>query len=111
MSEPAPFLVFLRRGNEAGGFATDDVLAAILPLIQQIAAAHERGMVAPLDGIDALRVEEGRLRLEESAFHSPCRNIVRIEALQKPAATALEIVGETHRVADVDLGLLRENDL
>ena len=47
MSDVPPFLAFLRAGIDAGGFATDDVLAALLPLIDQVAAAHQRGLVAP----------------------------------------------------------------
>ena len=111
MSDTPAFLAFLRRGNEAGGFATDDVLAAVLPLLDQVAAAHEQGNVAPLDGVAAVRVEEGGLRVDDAGFHAPRKNIVRIEALQRPAATAVEIVGDTRRVADVGAGEVRETDL
>ena len=44
-TEP-PFLTFLRAGLERGSFETDDALAALLPLMRQTLAAHERGTVA-----------------------------------------------------------------
>jgi hypothetical protein len=32
--------------------ATDDVLARVLPLFEQVAAVHEAGRVAPLEGVE-----------------------------------------------------------
>ena len=49
---------FLEAGVAKGGFETDDVLAALLPLMKQVLAAHEAGLVAPLDGIQDLVVTE-----------------------------------------------------
>jgi hypothetical protein len=111
MSDVPPFLAFLRTGNDAGGFATEDVLAAVLPLLDQVAAAHQRGLVAPLDGIADVRVHESRLAIDGTVFHSSHKNLERIEALQRTAGVAVEIVGETRRVADVDEGAWRETDL
>ena len=42
-----PFLKFLAAGVANGGFETDDTLAALLPLMKQVLAAHEAGLVAP----------------------------------------------------------------
>ena len=53
---------FLEAGVAKGGFETDDVLAALLPLMKQVLAAHEAGLVAPLNGIQDLVVtEQGQL--------------------------------------------------
>jgi hypothetical protein len=57
----APFLKFLEAGLARDGFETDDVLAALLPLMKQVSAAHEAGLVAPLDGIQDLIVSRGAL--------------------------------------------------
>ena len=57
-SVEVPFLQFLRNGVAKGGFETDDVLAAILPLMKQVRAVHEAGLVAPLDGIQHLTIAE-----------------------------------------------------
>ena len=55
MDEVAPgFLAFLRQGLDRGGFGTDDVLAALLPLFEQIQTQHELDQVAPLNGLSAI---------------------------------------------------------
>ena len=61
---PVPFLAFLQRGADAGGFGTEDVLAALLPLFEQVAQAHQLNQVAPLDGLAALRIEETAMRVD-----------------------------------------------
>ena len=47
----SPFVKFLEAGLAKGGFKMDDVLAALVPLMKQSLAAHEAGLVAPLEGI------------------------------------------------------------
>ncbi len=109
---PVPFLAFLQRGADAGGFGTEDVLAALLPLFEQVAQAHQLNQVAPLDGLAALRIEETAMRVDPATLRSPRKNAVKIEALQRPAAGgALEVVGESRRTADVDEGTLDHHDL
>jgi predicted DNA-binding WGR domain protein len=108
---PPPFLAFLKRGIAAGGFATDDALAALLPLFEQVAAAHHQELVAPLDGLSSLQVEDTVLALDPAALRASRKNPVRIEALQKPAATALDVVGESRRTSDIDAGTLDDRDL
>ena len=60
MSDPVepPFLKFLADGHAKGGFEMDDILSAFLPLMRQVVTTHQTGMVAPLDGIGALEVNE-----------------------------------------------------
>jgi hypothetical protein len=110
--EPPPFLAFLRRGMEAGGLSTDDTLAALLPLFSQVAEAHQRGEVAPLDGIAKLRVQETRLAVDLAEVGPPRKNLSRIEALQRPiSANGVEVVGESHRTTDIDAGRMEQRDL
>jgi predicted DNA-binding WGR domain protein len=112
MSEvPSAFLIFLRQGCEAGGFGTDDVLAAVLPLFEQISDLHENGRVAPLDGVQGILVDETQLRVDAAQNTSPKKNFSRIESLQKPAASALEIIGEKRRTSELDDGHLQETNL
>jgi predicted DNA-binding WGR domain protein len=110
-NEDAPFLVFLRRAFAAGGFSTDDTLAALLPLFAQVAEAHQRGWVAPLDGVDALIVEGTGLRIEPEKFHAPRKNSAHLETLQASRTSAVEVVGESRRMADVDAGTVNEQNL
>ena len=46
MDQP-PFLKFLRDGLDGGGFETDDVLAAVLPLMRQVLDAPRTQFAAP----------------------------------------------------------------
>ena len=48
---------FLHERIETGGFTTEDALASFLPLLRQVVQAHQRGLVAPLEGIEHLHVE------------------------------------------------------
>jgi len=106
------FAAFLQRGLEAGGFGTDDVLAAILPLLDQVAQVHERGLVAPLDGATALHVEHTHLWFEDALAQQPRKNTARIEALQRLAhGRGIEVVGEIRRAAETGTGVLDEYSL
>lgn len=66
---PASFLHFL--GTLQGLPSTDDVLAWMLPLLEQVAALHARGRVAPLQGVDAMRIGFGQLWFEDKLAHEP----------------------------------------
>ncbi len=56
-----PFLEYLGEMRALGEIGSDDVVGLMAPLIEQVIATHEQGMVAPLNGIDALRVSLGHL--------------------------------------------------
>ena len=112
MSESAAFLKFLEAGTEKGGFETDDVLSALLPLMKQARAAHEAGLVAPLDGLMHLSVsEQGHLIFDPAKATVPQKNLSRIEALQSPVSHAVEVVAESRRVTDIDQSSLTISDL
>ncbi|MEO1292361.1 MAG: AAA domain-containing protein [Pseudomonadota bacterium] len=57
---------------------TDDVLAALLPLMCQANELHEHNRVAPFDGVEALRVAHGRLWFENAAALPPQRRAYEI---------------------------------
>ncbi|HYG36375.1 MAG TPA: DNA helicase, partial [Clostridia bacterium] len=108
----SPFLKFLEAGIARGGFETDDVLAALLPLMKQVLAAHEAGLVAPLDGIqDLLLAEQGYLMFAPAKVSSPEKNTSKIESLQAPVSHAIEVVGESRRTANIDEATLEVSDL
>src|SRR6266478_2714696 len=99
----APFVEFLEAGAAKGGFETDDVLAALLPLMKQVLAAHQAGLVAPLDGIEDLMVsEQGHLMFAPAKVRSPEKNTAKVDALQSPTSQAMEIVAESRRTTDID---------
>jgi hypothetical protein len=65
------FRDFQESGEERGGFETDDLLAAVLPLMEQVLGAHDRGRVAPLSGLEDLRVTHGHVWYHEAAEREP----------------------------------------
>lgn len=100
------FLTRLRQGLDQGGFGIDDALALLLPLFRQVAAAHDHGRVAPLQGTASLTfTDTGTLAVAPDAFSSPRRNETRIAALLAPQSHAVEVVGESNRTTDLDEGL------
>jgi len=100
-----PFLHFLEQGQERGGFEIDDVLAAMLPLMREVASIHDEGKVAPLRGISALVVHEDRaLGLRDAAGIPGSGNAIRIHELQVPASQGVEVIGEKR--LDTDGGIV-----
>ena len=100
-----PFLTFLEAGVAKGGFETDDVLAALLPLLKQVQAAHQAGLVAPLNGIhDLILSEQGHLMFAAAKVGSPQRNIAKIEALTPmvPIDAASMVTAELSSSSSVD---------
>ncbi|MFI5691044.1 AAA domain-containing protein [Kribbella sp. NPDC051586] len=86
-----------------GGLGNDALLAAVLPLFHETAAVHERGLVAPLRGLDRIVVDEqNRLGFDASEAGRPTRAPAEIDARQGKRPTAVEVVA--HRQAELDLG-------
>ena len=111
-SNGPPFLQFLEIGVAKGGFETDDILAALLPLMKQVVAAHEAGLVAPLDGLRDVRVTDaGHLMFAPAKVNSPKKVTAKVETLQVPVSEAVEVIGESRRTADIDEGSLTVFDL
>jgi hypothetical protein len=71
---------------------TEDLVAAVLPLVDQTLETHERGLVAPFAGIGAVRVTHGRLWFRDTDAHEPAREQARLDAIQPVRHRAVEIV-------------------
>jgi predicted DNA-binding WGR domain protein len=109
---PRPFLAFLASGSEKGGFETDDVLAVMLPLMKQVLAAHQTAMVAPLCGVGDLIVgENGALSFAPEKLAPRKKNSGKIEAVQRPLMTAVQVVGQKRRTSDIDQSSVTVSDL
>jgi predicted DNA-binding WGR domain protein len=111
MSADTPFLQFLRSGNDRGGFQTDDVLACMLPLLEQVRAAHEGGRVAPLQGTEHLLVKERRLAIDPTRFQAPRKNSAAVEQLQTPVSHGVDVVGSARVTSELDRGDLTVSSL
>lgn len=100
MSE-IPFIKFLRQGISRGGFEIEDALAAVLPLMREVASIHETGHVAPLRGITRLILHDDRaLGLATQESQQPRRNPEKIDELQMPVSRGLDVIGEARRELD-----------
>ncbi len=110
--EQPPFLKFFEEGIARGGFETDDVLAALLPLMKQTLAAHEAELVAPLEGLQELSVsEQVQLNFTAEKASASQKNTARVESLQAPLSQGVEVVGSARHTADIDQGSFSISDL
>ena len=103
MSGPGLLSDFLRERLEEGPLPTDDALALVLPLLVQVEALHDRGLVAPLEGLSEVRVDGGHAWFPE-ALARPLRRNPKVKELDAPESRALDVVGHAKVVTDVDEG-------
>lgn len=86
-----------------GGLGNDALLAAVLPLFHETAEVHERGLVAPLRGLDRITVDEQtRLGFPPEAASRPLIQADEITAREGHRASAVEVV--SHQQVELDLG-------
>lgn len=102
METSRTFLEFLQDGRERGGFETDDVLAAVLPLMEQVHRTHEEGFVAPLEGVGSIVSDQTRLSFDDTQRRKARKSPLRLAVIQKPVSAAVDVVGETRQTADLD---------
>jgi len=75
--------------------STDDVLARILPLFEQVAAVHDAGRVAPLEGVEQVRAVGGRLFFADDGARTPRRD-ARVEHVAHETG-AVRVAGRFRR--------------
>ena len=91
--------------TDRGGLSTDDVLTSLLPLYRQVAECHERGLVAPLEGIEALALDEQLLvGFDDALATRPRRDDRRIAGIQRATTRAFEVTGRAEATADITRG-------
>lgn len=98
------FAEFLRKRIDDSGFSTEDVLHAIIPLLEQVSQDHHRERVAPLEGINDLAVADGQIWYEEIRHKAPVRNADEINRLDTPDRKAIEVVVSRRQSASIDDG-------
>jgi len=75
------FRQFLKTAFDNGDYATDDVIAFVLPLCKEVISFHEAGLVAPFENEHTLFITENRLDIDERAAHKPMNAIGKVVAL------------------------------
>lgn len=92
---------------EYGPFTTEDALTSFVPLARQVAEAHAAGRVAPLAGLEAIRVDDGRLWYEDSRETLPKHNRAGLKRLE-PKPSGVEVLTEWRVTRDVEDGHAQE---
>ncbi|WP_153558378.1 AAA domain-containing protein [Roseimaritima sediminicola] len=95
---------FLTERLAGEGFSTEDSLSSFLPLLEEVIETHAAGMVAPLDGLGALRVDGVRVWFPEDQRRSARDAAGRLRAIEAENRSGVEILSEHRRVVDVDEG-------
>lgn len=105
------FTEFFSDRQATGGFSTEDTLAAFLPLARQVLETHLSGNVAPLAGLEALQVDEGRIWFADGQATPLRNNLAAVRPLEQPASRSVEILAESRHTTDVDDGQDKVVDL
>ncbi|MDO9455430.1 DUF4011 domain-containing protein, partial [Nocardioides sp.] len=100
-----PMSALVARAVDLEGLPVDDVLALVLPLLEQVAAVHEVGRVAPLQGLAHLHVDDHRVVFAAGAATPPRRNRSAITAVERDVASSgLDVRRGEDRVRDLATG-------
>lgn len=89
-----PFIPFIRKTIADGGCTNDDVVAMMMPLLEEVFTFHEINKVAPLDNTDTLLITNEKLDIDEHLIKEPSYNFDTIHALFPKDVKAFEISGE-----------------
>lgn len=106
------FEQFLETAFDNGNYATDDVIAFVLPLFEEVLSFHEAGLVAPFENDTALFITDNRLDIDENFAHkgsSASQTLDQFFAGYKSGQ--FEITGKKKIETDVDQGVYKVEDL
>src|SRR5262245_14990485 len=106
------FKDFLISAFEKGQYATDDVIAFVLPLFEEVLSFHENNQVAPFEREDSLFITDLRIDIDETFAHAPKTAHHALKELFASYETKyLEITGKTRLEANVNDGTYKQEDL
>jgi superfamily I DNA and/or RNA helicase/predicted DNA-binding WGR domain protein len=92
-----PFTVFLSTAFDEGHYATDDIIAYILPLIRRVLHFHESGLVGDFERIDAIFHSGHHLDMEETATCAPSDALSLLEdPAWLPGYSCFEVLSGHH---------------
>ncbi|MEO6452622.1 MAG: AAA domain-containing protein [Ginsengibacter sp.] len=97
------FKQFLETAFDGGDHATDDVIAFVLPLFQEVISFHEANKVAPFEREEALFITDNCLDIEENFMHKPSYATNKVQQMFSEYKTShIEIVSKSRVDTDVD---------
>ncbi len=86
---------------DTGGLSNDALLASLLPLFAETADIHDRGLVAPLRGIDRLTVDEqSRLGFPPELAARPVLAPAELAKREERRSGAVDVVSHQHLRTD-----------
>ena len=106
------FHQFLKTAFDNGNYATDDVIAFLTPVFEEILSFHEANLVAPFEKENALFITDGRLDIDEQWAHAPVAATIKLKELFASfQSKQFDIVGKTKMEADVDEGTYQVDNM
>jgi len=103
---------FLETAFDQGNYATDDVIAFVVPLFEEVLSFHEAGLVAPFEIEEALFITDKRLDIDEQFAKKGTDASIKLEQLFAGLTSGqFDIVGKSKMEADVDEGSYKVEDL
>ena len=109
---PGPFTTLVSVAVERSGLDSEDLRTSLLPLFREVAGLHEVGMVAPLEGLESLTLDDrNRVSCLGTAAALPSRNRTKLNEIQKPESLAFTVLGEQRITRDFDAGVVDVDEL
>ncbi|RAJ02428.1 WGR domain-containing protein [Chitinophaga skermanii] len=88
------FPTYLETAFEQGPWSTDEIVAFLLPIFEEVFHLHEHGLVAPFEVKESVFVYDANLDIDEQSAHVPALNLAAISVLlQKNKSRAFDITG------------------
>jgi DNA polymerase III delta prime subunit len=98
------FFELLESWNETHSIGNEDLLAAVLPMMQQVAEAHDAGQVAPLFPLAKLKTDHGHLFFIQSEAKAPASARAVRSRKDLQAKSGIKVVSELRVTSDDAIG-------
>ncbi|MBK7884818.1 MAG: WGR domain-containing protein [Chitinophagaceae bacterium] len=106
------FKEFLENTFENGEYATDDVIAFVIPLFKEVSVFHEAGLVAPFEQDTALFITGQQLDIDENFAHSPSTAFEKLSAIfSQQKSQYFDIVDKTKIDTEIGESAIKEENL
>ena len=111
-TEPVSLLRFLEDWRDRPSIGTEDLLTAILPLMEQLETLHADGKVGPVISTDHIMADNGHLYFSTDQALEPRINYRRVNGPRKSGSSAIDIVEEISILSDDTDGIdVRDHDV
>lgn len=101
---------WLREAVPVYGMPADECLGALLPLFRQVQEVHEKGRVAPLEGVAALNLDYGQVWFALKGGVTPQLNQTAIDRVNRQHSRAIHIQRRATVTIDLDDGTTQVDD-